>query len=118
MPIPVESSGCYMKIQFPNDIQMSGTSIYTYTGYEMMKPEQGSSPVLTEDDNLYTRFQGFATDNTQNYFIIKGCSGSGANLQMRVRVTGITSPSADKSTGLFKFDLYKDFNAGSYQLTN
>jgi len=121
--IPIDDTGCFVKYTFPDDIPLPSTSLQggyqsdQAAGYKMMYSSTNGIN-LKRDIEYFIRNQGFSNGN---YIILRGCSLSGnvgTGQKAKVKFNGITTPSAQKTTGDFKIEVYKNFNPTSYALTD
>lgn len=125
-PIPIDNLGCYVKYTFPNDMPLPAGVLGGYQssalgGYQMMYSSTNGIN-LKRDIEYFIDQQAFAPAGGGNYIILKGCTQPtvvGTNEKAKVKFTGVTTPSAQKTTGTFKVEVYKNFSPSpSYQLSD
>jgi len=116
MPIPIDDTGCYMKVVFPDDFPLTDFSTnIIFQGYGILSNKAGDSNIASAD--IYKAFD----DTGDNFVVIKGCQYSdnvGDGKQVKFKVTNILSPLAKKTTGDFLIDIYKSFDTENYELSN
>lgn len=66
--VPIDTSGCYVKYTFPNDIPLPEEPLI-YLGYDMMANSRGSSN-LNIDSEVFIGQQSLRNGNS---IVVKGC---------------------------------------------
>jgi hypothetical protein len=92
--IPIDTTGCYVKYTFPNDLPLKSTG-YQYQGIDpMMQAATGTN--LIQKTNVFIERQAYSSDPSKgNYIIFKGCiKEHGSGMQPRIKVSGITTPAS------------------------
>lgn len=121
--VPIDGKGCYVKYTFPNDVPLPATILrggyqsFSALDYRMMYSSSNGIN-LKRDVEYFIRDQAFAAGN---YIVVKGCTMRnvvGRGQKARVKFTGVLTPAAQKTTNLFKVEVYKEFDPQSYTLTH
>jgi len=114
--IPIESSGCWLKVTFPDDF-VNTANVMTYQGYDMMLTSRGT-------DNLNVNSEVFIKNQAQasgNFIIFQGCTNSaymGAGRSPKVKITGVVTPNSQKETAAFTVEIFKTYSQTQNALSN
>jgi hypothetical protein len=76
-PIPIDTSGCYVKYTFPNDIPLPANGLSYLSSDDVGKKMMFSSSAginLVEENDYFIRNQEFSRGN---YIVVKGCYAPG-----------------------------------------
>jgi hypothetical protein len=101
MPVPVEKTGCFLKVTFPNDFQLVGN--YIYQGYSIMRDQalEASDPFASKTGNS-KQFTDNVPFSKGNYVIFEGCNRlDGKDMSAKISMKGVQTPKADKTTNDF-----------------
>lgn len=76
---------------------------------------------MEKNTDFFNQYQEFQASGNGNFIIVRGCTLSdnvGTFKSGFFKIGDITTPDAVKTTGLFKIEMYKDFNLNTYALSN
>jgi hypothetical protein len=111
--VPFEYDGCYVKYEFPREIEAVSADLRTYTGDGLMLSSSGGTSRTPEYTDLVS---------DPKYLIMKGClknvDNSFIEYTMQMKFSDIYLPYAVRTTSAFDIYVYKNFDASTKTLSN
>ena len=108
-PVPFEITGCYVKFNFPKELQVD-SSLTVFTGGTMMLDENGGSDLTPVDSDL---------TSASKWVILKGCqntafqNANSINQLLEVQFSQIKNPFSVRDTSPFVIQVFKDWSAAN-----
>lgn len=101
--LPIDNTGCFVKVTFPKDMPLPSAALAAYQSDEkaqmrmLESPTNGFNLKRSDPQEVFTSRQGFAPDGTGNYVVVKGCQLSsyvGTSRNAFIKFTTVTTPAA------------------------